>query len=250
VPTLIALALIAFGLFLLIFKIGRPLRSIYVLRQPQRSWMSREAWVAAIFFPLALLAVWSEDSAILGITAVLGLLFLYCQCMILKEAKGIPSWRSPEIVPLIAVTGLTEGVGLFLAMLPLLPGLTPVAPPVAAAMLGLVAARGLAWMNYSTGLRNAGAPTRTFEVLNAYRPWFLAFGLAVPAIAVALGFIVTAVAPLLFALGGFSAFAAGWALKFILVTRAGYNQGFALNHTPVRGTGMAGPPVKPGWILP
>ena len=49
VPALIALALVAFGLFLLIFKIGRPLRSIYVLRQPQRSWMSREAWVAAVF---------------------------------------------------------------------------------------------------------------------------------------------------------------------------------------------------------
>ena len=73
VPVLIALALIAFGLFLLIFKIGRPLRSIYVLRQPQRSWMSREAWVAAIFFPLTLLAVWSEDSGLLGIAAVLGL---------------------------------------------------------------------------------------------------------------------------------------------------------------------------------
>ena len=65
-----------------------------------------------------------------------------------------------------------------------------------------------------------------------------------------LGFIVTAIAPLLFALGGCSAFAAGWAWKFILVTRAGYNQGFALKHTPVRGAGIAGPPVKPGWILP
>ncbi len=250
VPALIALALVAFGLFLLIFKIGRPLRSIYVLRQPQRSWMSRESWVAAIFLPLAVLAVWSENGALVGIAAVLGLLFLYCQGMILKEAKGIPAWRTPPIVPLIAVTGLTEGAGLLLAMLPLRPELTPVAPPVAAAMLVLVAARGLVWMTYSTGLRNAGAPTRTFEVLNAYRPWFFAFGLAVPIVVVTFGFIVTPIATLLFALGGFSAFSAGWALKFILVTRAGYNQGFALNHTPVRGSGAAGPMVKPGWFLP
>ena len=72
-----------------------------------------------------------------------------------------------------------------------------------------------------------------------------------PAVAVALGLIVTRrSATLLFALGGFSAFAAGWALKFILITRAAYNQGFALDHTPVRGFGTAGPPVKPGWILP
>ena len=95
----------------------------------------------------------------------------------------------------------------------------------------------------------AHRPAR-YEILDAYRPWFLAFGLAVPAVAVALGFIVTAVAPLSFALGGLFAFAAGWALKFILITRAGYNQGFALDHTPVRGSGTAGPSVKPGWILP
>jgi phenylacetyl-CoA:acceptor oxidoreductase subunit 2 len=36
-------------------------------------------------------------------------------------------------------------------------------------------------------------------------------------------------------------------LKLILVTRAGYNQGFALAHTPIRGSGIAGPAVKPGW---
>jgi len=250
VPALIALALVAFGLFLLIFKIGRPLRSIYVLRQPQRSWMSREAWVAGIFFPLALLAVWLENSALLVIAAACGLVFLYCQAMMIKEAKGIPAWRSPAAVPLLVVTGLTEGAGLFLALPPLLPELTPLARPVAVALLVLVAGRGLAWMSYSTSLRNAGAPTRTLAVLDAYRPWFLAFGLAVPAVAVALGFIVTASAPLLFALGGLFAFAAGWALKFILITHAGYNQGFALDRTPMRGSGSAGPSVKPGWILP
>jgi hypothetical protein len=34
------------------------------------------------------------------------------------------------------------------------------------------------------------------------------------------------------------------------VTRAGYNQGFALEHTPVRGSGAAGSGVKPGWAFP
>ncbi len=59
-PALAALAIIACGLGLLMFKIGRPLRFIYVLRQPQRSWMSREAWVAGVLFPLALAALWSD----------------------------------------------------------------------------------------------------------------------------------------------------------------------------------------------
>ena len=33
--------------------------------------------------------------------------------------------------------------------------------------------------------------------------------------------------------------ASGWALKFVLVTRAGYQQGFALER--------AGGTIKPGW---
>jgi len=44
-------------------------------------------------------------------------------------------------------------------------------------------------------------------------------------------------------------FSAGWALKFIMITRAAYNQGFALNHTPVRGSGLPGGAVKPRWAL-
>ncbi|HYA05787.1 MAG TPA: DmsC/YnfH family molybdoenzyme membrane anchor subunit, partial [Xanthobacteraceae bacterium] len=100
-PALIALAFVAFGLFLLIFKIGRPLRSIYVLRQPQRSWMSREAFVAGVFFPCALLAIWFDSVALVVIAAVVGLLFLYCQAMMVKEAKGIPAWRPPQILPLL-----------------------------------------------------------------------------------------------------------------------------------------------------
>ena len=57
-------AFVALGLFLVLLKIGRPLRFIYVLRQPQRSWMAREAWIAAAFFPLAALAPWFEVPAL------------------------------------------------------------------------------------------------------------------------------------------------------------------------------------------
>ena len=249
-PAMIGLAFVATGLFLLIFKIGRPLRSLYVLLQPQRSWMSREAWIAAVFFPLTLVAIWFEVPGLFGVAAVVGLLFLCCQAMIINAAKGIPAWRTPQIVPLVVITGLTEGAGLFLALASLFPELTRFAPAVAAVMLVLVAARGLSWAAYLSDLRNTGAPARTFEVLGALRPWFLAFAVAVPGAAVALGFYVTTVAPALFALGGISAFAAGWALKFIVITRAGYNQGFALARTPARGADRASVTVKPGWILP
>jgi len=114
----------------------------------------------------------------------------------------------------------------------------------------LVTGRGLAWTSYSNALRHAGAPVRSIAVLDSYRPWFLAFGLILPLASIALGILIEPAALLAFACGGLSAFAAGWALKLILVTRAGYNQGFALNHTPARGSGIAGAMVKPGWALP
>ena len=60
-PVLVALVIIACGLGLLMFKIGRPLRFMYVLRQPQRSWMSREAWVAGVLFPAVLAALWFDQ---------------------------------------------------------------------------------------------------------------------------------------------------------------------------------------------
>jgi Fe-S-cluster-containing dehydrogenase component/DMSO reductase anchor subunit len=249
-PAVIGLGLVATGLFLLLLKIGRPLRSIYVLRQPQRSWMSREAWFAGVMFPLGLLAIWFDSPALLCIAAVCGLLFLYCQAMILQAAKGIPAWRVPQIVPLIVTTGLAEGVGLFVA-LPLLP-LAVTAPmvPIATALLLLIAGRALAWTSYSNALRRTGAPIRSIEVLDRCRPWLLAFGVILPVASIALGLFIEPVAPLAFGCGGLSAFATGWAVKFIMVTQAGYNQGFALEHTPSRGSGTGGAMVKPGWVLP
>jgi len=249
-PASIAAAMVACGLFLLLFKIGRPLRSLYVLRQPQRSWMCREAWIAAVFFSLVPFAVWSANVALAVLAAGVGLLFLYCQAMILKEAKGIPAWRTPQIVPLVVVTGLAEGAGLFLILALALSDLAPRTVPVALAMLALVAARSLAWTSYMSGLRNRGAPARTLAVLDAYAPWLHVAGLAVPTFAIALGLLIASAAEVLFAFGGLSALAVGWGLKLILVTRAGYNQGFAIDHTPVHGADVAGPAVKPGWILP
>jgi hypothetical protein len=69
----------------------------------------------------------------------------------------------------------------------------------------------------------------------------------VPVALIALAFVASSAAPMLFVLGGLCICAAGAALKFVLVTHAGWNQGFALTHTPSRGSGTARPAVKPGW---
>jgi phenylacetyl-CoA:acceptor oxidoreductase subunit 2 len=114
----------------------------------------------------------------------------------------------------------------------------------------LAAMRFWAWRRYFNALESEGAPTRTLEIFSACRFWFFAAGLVLPVALVANGLFMTAADAALFAAAGLSVFATGWAIKFILITRAAYNQGFALPHTPIRGSGIPGPAVKPGWTLP
>jgi phenylacetyl-CoA:acceptor oxidoreductase subunit 1 len=242
-------ALMALGLFCVLLKIGRPLRSINVLRQPRRSWMAREAWVAMVFFPLAALTLWAQQSLVVIATAALALVFLFCQGMILFAAKGIPAWREPLVVPLIVTTGLAEGGGLLLAAFVVLPASGPIVAATAIAVVLLAAVRSLMWRLYVLALEQKGAPTRTLEVLEGMRTWIHSLGLALPTALILVGFIPSIDPTLPFALGGLVAFAAGWLLKFMLVTRAGWNQGFALAHIP-RGRGIAGQSIKPGWSLP
>ncbi|MDE2376086.1 4Fe-4S dicluster domain-containing protein [Bradyrhizobium sp.] len=247
---LLAMALVGLGLLLVMMKIGRPLRAISVLRQPRWSWMSREAWVALVFFPVALAAVWTGMPALWLAAAALALVFLLCQGMILREAKGIPVWREPGIVPLIVATGLTEGAGVFLVACVLSSALAPLMVGAAVAAVLLAAARALAWVAYRRALARSGAPTKALIVLDEYRPWLLIGGSIVPAAGVVVGLLIRSMTAPAFAVAGIAAAAAGLGFKFLLITRAGYNQGFALPNTPMRGAGQAGPAVKPGWTLP
>jgi phenylacetyl-CoA:acceptor oxidoreductase subunit 1 len=243
---LVALALVAAGLFCVWLEIGRPWRFINVLLHPQQSWMTRESIVALAFFALGLAALWSGSRGMLAAAALAALGFLYCQARVLAAAKGIPAWRAPRIVPLIIVTGLCEGAGLFLAASALLAPLAPMRMAAAAGLAVLAAMRAVVWRAYLDSL-DGGAPSRTLEVLRAFDLWFLLSGVLAPLVLIAAAFMAPGAEAPLFVLAGASAFAAGWALKYILITRAAYNQGFALAHVPVRGSGAAGPPVQPGW---
>src|SRR5690606_35303146 len=151
--------------------------SVYVLRQPQRSWMAREAWLALVLFPVAALGLWFQTPFLLVPAAVLAMAFLYSQAKILSEAKGIPAWREGRVVPLVVATGLAEGSGLFLvaAMLLAPAGVSPELPAIVAVVLA--ALRSLIWLNYFAALRRGGTPIRTLEILEAFRPWFFAIGL-------------------------------------------------------------------------
>ena len=239
----LALGIIAFGLSVLLLKIGKPLRFINVLRQPRRSWMAREAWIAGGMFPLAAFGLWTDSSRVVMAAALLALGFLVSQAIIIYAAKGIPAWRNALIVPLVVATGLTEGTGLFL-----IGAAQSSALAVAAAGMGiLVLLRGAFWHAYLAALRKEGAPSRALLELQAFNPWLLIGGMVLPLVLITAGYVVPQAAVAFDTVAGLCAAGAGAAFKFILVTRAGFNQGFALARTPVRGFGTAGAGVKPGW---
>jgi phenylacetyl-CoA:acceptor oxidoreductase subunit 2 len=224
-------------------ELGRPLRALNVFRHPQTSWMSREAIATAAFLLASTAAVMIRAPAIAALGALLAWALLYCQARMLRAAKGVPAWRDRAVVPLVVTTGLVEGGAIFMmcsALLADIPGWSLLA------LFVLVAVRLFAWGAYHARLSAPGAaPRATVEALGRIRLPFEIAGHLLP-----LGLVVIALASrssLAAGVGAALALAAGWNLKLTLVTRAAYNQGFAIERAPARSPGFSHPGVKPGW---
>ena len=216
---LAALLLIAGGLGSVWLEIGRKLRALHVFFNPQTSWMTRESLVAVIMFGfgicyLAFTGPWLQHA-----TALAAFAFVYCQARILRASKGIPAWRAPQVVPLVLATALAEGAGaaLLFDQGSLLLALFAIA----------VIARALAWSGYRIALKQ---PASRAALETPGKALLQAGTLAPLALVLGAYFLPQAAA-----LAGIAAILTGWRLKYVLVTRAALNQGFALPQLPVRG---------------
>ena len=229
---LCGLALVGTGLLCVWLEIGRPLRALHVYFNPRTSWMSREAFVAALLMPATLGAA-ADLPGCDWLAGALALAFVYCQSRMLQAARGIPAWREPLLVPLVLLTGLVEGGGIWLLLRS-----PQAAPPLPLCLLlgALLLARWALWLAYRRRLAGRGAPSAQRALDHSGR-WLLGgSALALAALALALTLAQgSTLAVALLCLAGFAAAAPGAWFKFILVTRAGFNQGFALVHLPVRG---------------
>ncbi|HUX25392.1 MAG TPA: DmsC/YnfH family molybdoenzyme membrane anchor subunit [Burkholderiales bacterium] len=229
---LIGMALIGAGLISVWFEIGRPLRAMNVGFNPFTSWMTRESFAAGLVFVLGLAAVWLASHPLAQAAAAAALVFAYCQGRILQAAKGIPAWRVPALIWLIFTTGLTEGAGLFVALVALLD--MPARGVLAYFSLALIA-RALAWSIYRGGAAK-GVVRTALAVLDRAGKILIQFGTLAPLALLLVAWFAPEVGRIAVALAGLAALATGWQFKFVLITRAAYNQGFALPHLPVRGT--------------
>jgi phenylacetyl-CoA:acceptor oxidoreductase subunit 2 len=241
---LLGAALVAGGLLCVWFEIGRPWRALNVFRHARSSWMTREAIVAPLLLSSAVAGVWHASHLTLRLSAALALAYLYCQARMLNGGRGIPAWRHPRVVPLLLATGVAEGSGLGIFAQRLLESGAP--PDWAPWLLaGLVLARMLAFAAYRRGVATVGAPRRALEELARFGRTFgwVDAGAAAAAVLGAAGSRYA----WLSGAAGLIAAGAGWWLKYTLVVRAAFNQGFELPMTPVRGAGSTRAGARPGW---
>jgi len=248
VLTLLALGFVGTGLFLVWLETGRPFRApLNVFFHPQTSWMTREAMVGSGLFAIGLASAWLGTLPLILLTALMALGFLYCQANILKACKGIPAWREPALVKLIMSTGLCEGVGLLLAIdARVAVGHPTLQAELAAALVILLALRMLSWRHYRDTMKQ-GAPEETLRVLGRLNAPFVLLGHLLPLVLVASGYLIVETFAYASLVTGALVVASGWFMKYQLITKASYNQGYAINHVPERGSGGGGAGGKPGW---
>jgi len=227
---LAGLGLVGLGLFCVALELGRPLRAIRVLRNPRTSWMACEAWTAMLLFPVGLAAA-AGVTGMVWIAAGLALVFVYCQARLLQAAKGIPAWREPLLRTLLLTTGLVEGGGVFLLTAPLHRSATSATMILFGA---LVVVRFVVWVAYRRRLAGSAAPGARAALDAAGRILTFAGTLLPLALTAAAAFAGVFALPIAALAGLLAALAGAW-VKFVIVTRAGFNQGFALAHLPVRG---------------
>jgi phenylacetyl-CoA:acceptor oxidoreductase subunit 2 len=227
--------LVALGLAAVWCELGRPWRALNVFLRPRRSWMSREALVAPALFAAAPAALLGVPHAA-WLAALFALAFVWCQGRILRAAKGIPAWREPMLVPLVVATGLAEGGGLFLLLAP-----GAMQPWLADAWVYALLARLGLWFGWRARVAE-GAPRQALAAIDRERGALVASTLLpfLVAVLAALDVPGFGVQPALLAAAGALACAGGWWFKFTLITRAAFNQGFALWQLPVRGVRRIG----------
>jgi phenylacetyl-CoA:acceptor oxidoreductase 26-kDa subunit len=242
---LVGVVAIGIGLFCVWLEIGRPWRAMNVFINPRTSAMSRESMAAVTAFAIAGVAFVTDLRWASAVTAVAALYFVWCQARMLRAARGIPAWRHPAIVPLVVGSAVADGVAVYAVLQLPARVFAPVGQIglLVASLLALVVVRWWLWHRYRLQLGGSASPQLRAvldRLAQVQRRAHLAAGaLLVLALAVPLA------APVLVAVAGSVAATAGAWLRFALIRRAAFNQGFALPRLPVRGTARQGPSAPP-----
>ena len=237
------------GLLFVFAEIGRKARFLYVLRRPQSSWMTRETWAVAVFYPAVAADLFWPSPALHALTAAAAAAFLVCQGRILHAGRGIPAWRIGLVPWMLIASGLYEGLAL--AAL----GLLVLAPPgdgsgvvqgfAAFGLLLAVANLGL-FRAYRRRAPGAGVSPLALREFDAIAGWMAGIGHLGPLVLFLAGTFAFTGARFAVLVAGAGAIAGGALWKYTIITRASHQQGFALPRLPQRGSGTRAAPARYG----
>ena len=233
VTLLAGLALIGAGLLCVWHELGRPLRALLVFFHPHTSWRTREAYAAALLFPVGVAAAAAGIAGLTYMAAALAFAFVFCQGRMLQAARGIPAWRHALVSPLLVTTGLAEGAGLWLVAAAFLRAGTQSLLTLFGA---LVLLRIVIWLAYRRAI--AAERPRAHLALDMTSRVLQVAGTLVPLVGIALvaiGLVSGTATFVVAAIAGLAAAASGAHMKYTLVTKAGFTQGAVLARLPVRG---------------
>jgi DMSO reductase anchor subunit len=114
VASLVALALVTFGLMSSTLHLGHPERSWRAVTQWRTSWLSREgvaaliAYVPAVLFPLLWLIL--DRAGALGfVAAAMAAVTVVCTGMIYASLKPIRQWHNPYVLPIYLLAAAFSG---------------------------------------------------------------------------------------------------------------------------------------------
>ncbi len=236
--------LMAVGLFSVFLEIGRKLRAMNGLLRPHTSWMTREMYVVGLYYPsIAAWFIWPQPW-LLVLAGCFALAFLYSQARMLQAAKGIPAWRVPMMIWMLLATGLYEGSGLYALTSVLVPERFSFGSGVAAFALFMAAVNASLWHHYRNNAKANGIPPLARTVINKMSPLLHVGGHILPALLLLAAFLWPAMPHWGTGIAGALIVSGGFFWKTMIITRASYQQGFALSRYPQRGSGHFAAPSR------
>jgi len=181
-------------------------------------WRRVAAIAALALFPLVGAAEgWPDLVRLLWLPA---LALLYAQARRIEAVRSVPAWSAPLHLPLLLTSAMAEASGLLLLLAPLVwAGTSP--DWTAGLLIALIAARLLVWMAYRRRLTGETAPVETAKVLVAFSTPFALGGNVVPLVLAMVAGTVPALASSALAAAGLAVTVGGWALRLVILTRAG-----------------------------
>ena len=153
----VGLSLITIGLLSSTLHLANPKNAWRSFMRFRTSWLSREAVFAVLFYPVALLWLFTGGGSVMGfVVALLAVVVLLCTAMIYGSLKTIRQWNNALTPVNFVLLGLAAGAVLF-TLITLIQGINT--PRILAMTVAAIAAAAFSKLLYFSWIGQPAGPT-------------------------------------------------------------------------------------------